>query len=546
MKFLKILMLLVFSLLFTSTAYAITSYGEWQNGANSITIDRGDQVYFDYALFSVNAPISYNLRMYDSNTNLISTFISSSSSNNLISDRQTISQLDYRVDGIYSIIISGVDNIQDTSASTLLLQVGDGVNNAPVLNAIGNQQVNEGNLLQFTVTATDADNDPLTLTATGLPTNAQFTDNNDGTGTFSWQTNYNDAGIYNLRFTAGDSVLTDFEDVRITVIDIPQVNNVPVLSIIAPIQNEVIFGNYNILWQATDQDQTANTLDIRIEYRDPNNPNNGINTFLNTVLNLFGIQNILTHWITLENLQDNNDGTFTWNTNTVQDGSYELRISVIDDNNNLVSNTVQFSINNAIGVNNNPVITSTPIIFVQVNNQYNYDVNAVDADNDPITYVLTTAPQGMTIDTNTGLISWTPSTIGNYNIVLEARDNRNGVAQQSYILYVIRSLTNQNLTTKATEKHEFMISNIVLKQNNDDLNLLISLKNEGNNKEKINLFITDLTTGKRMESQVDLSINEGTWKIITLRNMEKGNHVIKVDAISKAFKYTRYGYIKIR
>ena len=546
MKFLKILMLLVFSLLFTSTAYAITSYGEWQNGANSITIDRGDQVYFDYALFSVNAPISYNLRMYDSNTNLISTFISSSSSNNLISDRQTISQLDYRVDGIYSIIISGVDNIQDTSASTLLLQVGDGVNNAPVLNAIGNQQVNEGNLLQFTVTATDADNDPLTLTATGLPTNAQFTDNNDGTGKFSWQTNYNDAGIYNLRFTAGDSVLTDFEDVRITVIDIPQVNNVPVLSIIAPIQNEVIFGNYNILWQATDQDQTANTLDIRIEYRDPNNPNNGINTFLNTVLNLFGIQNILTHWITLENLQDNNDGTFTWNTNTVQDGSYELRISVIDDNNNLVSNTVQFSINNAIGVNNNPVITSTPIIFVQVNNQYNYDVNAVDADNDPITYVLTTAPQGMTIDTNTGLISWTPSTIGNYNIVLEARDNRNGVAQQSYILYVIRSLTNQNLTTKATEKHEFMISNIVLKQNNDDLNLLISLKNEGNNKEKINLFITDLTTGKRMESQVDLSINEGTWKIITLRNMEKGNHVIKVDAISKAFKYTRYGYIKIR
>src|SRR3989344_1845137 len=546
MKFLKILMLLVFSLLFTSTAYAITSYGEWQNGANSITIDRGDQVYFDYALFSVNAPISYNLRMYDSNTNLISTFISSSSSNNLISDRQTISQLDYRVDGIYSIIISGVDNIQDTSASTLLLQVGDGGNNAPVLNAIGNQQVNEGNLLQFTVTATDADNDPLTLTVTGLPTNAQFTNNNDGTGTFSWQTNYNDAGIYNLRFTAGDSVLTDFEDVRITVIDIPQVNNVPVLSIIAPIQNEVIFGNYNILWQATDQDQTANTLDIRIEYRDPNNPNNGINTFLNTVLNLFGIQNILTHWITLENLQDNNDGTFTWNTNTVQDGSYELRISVIDDNNNLVSNTVQFSINNAIGVNNNPVITSTPIIFVQVNNQYNYDVNAVDADNDPITYVLTTAPQGMTIDTNTGLISWTPSTIGNYNIVLEARDNRNGVAQQSYILYVIRSLTNQNLTTKATEKHEFMISNIVLKQNNDDLNLLISLKNEGNNKEKINLFITDLTTGKRMESQVDLSINEGTWKIITLRNIEKGNHVIKVDAISKAFKYTRYGYIKIR
>ena len=546
MKFLKILMLIVLSLLFSNAVSAIVSYGEWQDRSNSITINRGDQVYFDYALFSINTPISYNIKMYDSSTNLISTFADTSSNNNLVSDRQTITQLDYRVDGIYTIIISGSDNIQDTSASTLTLQVGDGVNNAPLLNTIGNQQINEGQLLQFTVTATDADNDPLTLTVTGLPTNAQFTDNNDGTGTFAWQTNFNDVGTYNLRFTASDPRLSDFEDVVITVVDVPQIGNIPVLNIIAPIQNEVIFGNYNILWQATDQDQSSSTLDVRIEYRDPNNPNNEINSFINKILDLLGIQTSLMHWIMLENLQDNNDGTFAWNTNLVQDGSYELRITVIDDNNNLVSNTIQFSINNALAQNNNPIIISVPIIFVQVNNQYNYDVNAVDADNDPITYSLITAPSGMTIDANTGLISWIPSTIGNYNVVVEARDNRNGASQQSYILYVVRSLTNPSLTTKATEKHEFMISNIILKQNNNDVNVLISLKNEGNNREDIKLFVTDLTTGKRMQNEFEISINEGTWKIITLKNIERGRHVIKVDAISKAFKYTRYGYINIR
>ena len=47
-------------------------------------------------------------------------------------------------------------------------------NQAPVLAAIGNKTVAENATLTFTVSATDADGDTLTYSATGLPTGATF------------------------------------------------------------------------------------------------------------------------------------------------------------------------------------------------------------------------------------------------------------------------------------------------------------------------------------------------------------------------------------
>src|SRR5207253_9806945 len=59
------------------------------------------------------------------------------------------------------------------------------VNQAPVLGAIGNRSVNEGQLLTFTISATDADvpANALTFSATGLPTGAIC---DSATRTFSW------------------------------------------------------------------------------------------------------------------------------------------------------------------------------------------------------------------------------------------------------------------------------------------------------------------------------------------------------------------------
>ncbi len=53
---------------------------------------------------------------------------------------------------------------------------------------------------------------------------------------------------------------------------------------------------------------------------------------------------------------------------------------------------------------------------------YTYDVEATDGDGDILTYSLTSNPGGMTIDSATGVITWTPTTFGDYNVGLEASD----------------------------------------------------------------------------------------------------------------------------
>jgi hypothetical protein len=81
-----------------------------------------------------------------------------------------------------------------------------------------------------------------------------------------------------------------------------------------------------------------------------------------------------------------------------------------------------------------PTITSTPITGAIVNLPYTYDV---DADGFPApTYTLTTKPAGMSIDENTGLITWMPAAVGDYDVTVEAH-NSAGSDVQDYTINVI-------------------------------------------------------------------------------------------------------------
>ena len=75
----------------------------------------------------------------------------------------------------------------------------------------------EGQALEFTVTATDPEGDPLTFSAYNLPEGASF---DAETGTFSWTPRYDQAGVYVVRFEVSDGEFSDFEDVTITVIQL--------------------------------------------------------------------------------------------------------------------------------------------------------------------------------------------------------------------------------------------------------------------------------------------------------------------------------------
>jgi hypothetical protein len=90
-------------------------------------------------------------------------------------------------------------------------------NNEPVQNPIGDQTINEGDLLTFTVSATDADYDTVTY-----GTNATEGTFNSTTGHFSWTPNYGDAGVYVWYLNSSDSYGgVANETITVTVNDVP-------------------------------------------------------------------------------------------------------------------------------------------------------------------------------------------------------------------------------------------------------------------------------------------------------------------------------------
>ena len=98
-----------------------------------------------------------------------------------------------------------------------------------------------------------------------------------------------------------------------------------------------------------------------------------------------------------------------------------------------------------VPTNQTPTIISTPITSTLVGEPYTYDVEATDADGDTLTYSLISNPTGMTIDSATGVINWTPSMFGSYNISLEVSDGDLSDTQ-SFTLSVKLSMTELELS----------------------------------------------------------------------------------------------------
>lgn len=90
------------------------------------------------------------------------------------------------------------------------------VNYAPVFNQIGNQTVDLGGTLNFTVTAGDPDGDILSFSAINLPPGAVF---DPETQSFTWTPTpfVNLPGTYDVTFIVSDGVLSDNEKITITV-----------------------------------------------------------------------------------------------------------------------------------------------------------------------------------------------------------------------------------------------------------------------------------------------------------------------------------------
>ncbi|RME23946.1 MAG: hypothetical protein D6800_09210, partial [Candidatus Zixiibacteriota bacterium] len=264
------------------------------------------------------------------------------------------------------------------------------VNNPPVLAPIGAKSVDEGVNLNFGVSATDSDGDPLTLTASPLPTGATFTDNGDGTGTFDWTPGFDQAGSYDVLFVVSDGTDADSELVTITV---NNVNRPPVLAAIGGKNtNEGVNLNFGV--SASDPDSDPLTLTA--------SPLPTGATFT-----------------------DNHDGTgtFDWTPGFDQSGRYDV-LFVVSDGIAADSELVTIIV---VNVNQPPVIDTIPPQTVDEGATLTFTVSATDPDGGTPSLSSGTLPAGASFvdnDDGTGTFNWTPGfdQAGSYDVTFFASD----------------------------------------------------------------------------------------------------------------------------
>ncbi|MGA1842254.1 MAG: PKD domain-containing protein, partial [bacterium] len=87
-----------------------------------------------------------------------------------------------------------------------------------------------------------------------------------------------------------------------------------------------------------------------------------------------------------------------------------------------------------------PFTTSTPPLEVEKGTVYTYDVEATDPNGDTLTYSLLVAPDGMSIDPDTGLITWSPPAgqpqTGN-DVIVQISDPYGNNSSQSFSIFIV-------------------------------------------------------------------------------------------------------------
>jgi RHS repeat-associated protein len=217
---------------------------------------------------------------------------------------------------------------------------------------------------------------------------------------------------------------------------------------------------------------------------------------------------------------DNNSGVIIWDSPIL--GNHTVSLLVEDGKGSQDKQDYNLSINEA-PLNRPPVIISTPVVYGNINTEYRYQALATDADNDRLTYSVINPLQGLSINENTGIVTWTPTQLGETEITLQVNDNRGGVATQSYKLLVQEQVTDNyapviisEAIVKASTSQKYVYDVNAIDPDEDSLTYSLVTAPEGMTINPLTGEIVWETVGKTIGSyNVKVSVNDNRGGIDT-------------------------------
>src|SRR5262245_47038363 len=292
---------------------------------------------------------------------------------------------------------SGSPALSDTKTFTVTVNE---VNSAPSLGVIANQTVNEGSLLTVTASGNDTDVPANTLTYSldpGAPAGMTI---NASSGVLTWTpTEAQGPGTSPVTVRVTDSGTPSLSATRTFNVTVKEVNSAPSLAVIA---NQTV--NEGSLLTVTasgnDTDVPANTLTYSLE------PGAPAGMTINA-----------------------SSGVVSWTPTEAQGPSTSsVTVRVTDSGSPSLSDTKTFNVT-VNEVNNAPVLGVIANQTVNEGSVLTVTASATDADvpANTLTYSLDPgAPAGASINSTSGLFSWTPSEAqgpGSYPITVRATDS---------------------------------------------------------------------------------------------------------------------------
>lgn len=308
--------------------------------------------------------------------------------------------------GSYDVLFTVTDDGDPalSDSEEIVVTVGES-NRPPKLAPIGAKEVDEGELLEFTVTAEDPDaGDEVTLSVEDLPDGAEF---DEEFGLFSWTPGEDAAGNYEVTFTATDSGDPPLHDAEIVTISVGGVNRPPVLNAIG---DKTVEEGQELIIKPTASDPDPGDI---LSYSVDGLPG--------------GAQ------------FDTETNTFSWTPEVGAQGDYPVEFSVQDDGEPVLKDYEEIVITVRAG-NLAPAFTAVDDITVAPGELVEFTVEAEDPNVDDIlTYSVEDLPDGAEFDTETSTFTWTPDAedVDKHVVIFKVIDDANPPLQDEMEVVVL-------------------------------------------------------------------------------------------------------------